>query len=129
MKTKIISIFIVAVFLLGGCATLKDISKEARKIPLELAREHTKNVKARVAVAKELLKTWNTTSADIILVMGDRLPLGVQNKMGQLDIIAIAEEEMPDSLYTYALTLMKLIAIELALEAIPELIRYMALIR
>ena len=49
MKAKIISIFIVTVFLLGGCATLKNISKEARKAPLELAKEHTKNVKARVA--------------------------------------------------------------------------------
>ncbi len=115
------------ILLIQGCA----LSKEVRKIPLAIAKEHTANVKANVKLAKELLKTWHSTSTIIELTMGDRLPIGTQNMIAQLNIMTHSiknDERYPDYMYIWALGLMVQIAIDLAEEAIPGLARYLVLL-
>ena len=89
MKAKFIVIIIGVVFLVGCGPAWKEwtgATGALRKIPLELAREHTKNVKANVKLAKELLKTWDSTSIVIIAIMEKRLPIGIQGQMVHVPI-------------------------------------------
>ncbi|HEC61067.1 MAG TPA: hypothetical protein ENI27_02305 [bacterium] len=135
MKAKFIAIIIGVVLLTTGCGSAwkkwTGATKELRKIPLEVAKEYTKDVKANVKLAKELLKTWEVTSVVILALMEDRLPIGIQNRMVQLDVIAATEKDkkaMPDSMYAYSLILMVQVARGLVDEAIPQLVRYLSVI-